>query len=137
MIRPDPAPFASSTGASEAWSPVADRAITQAITKWNLDKVGWRGFESLPWVQALSQRYPDMEQIGHTCSTHDGKYKDEVRDLVGAIDRKDFADVRSYFVGKLALEELSCRMSGAGAGLCDKRGAFLDIFEMLKTPPPA
>ncbi|NDD28654.1 MAG: hypothetical protein EB084_10360 [Proteobacteria bacterium] len=125
------------SSATEAWSPSSDVAISQAISKWKLDQVGWRGFESLPWVTALHEKYPDVKQIASTCSSRNERYRDEVTTLVAHIDRRDFGDVKSYFVGKLALEELSCRRSGAGAGMCDKRTAFMSIFEMLKQGPPA
>lgn len=138
MIRPEPTPGTSalSRDAGEPWGATPDRAIAQAISKWNLDQVGWRGFEALPWVEALHARLPDVKHIAQTASSHNGRYKDEVQALVLGLDRRDYTEVRAYFVGKLALEELSCRRSGAGAGLCDKRTAFLDIFERLKTPPP-
>jgi len=133
MIQPDrTSPNSRGPERADAWSPVSDRAIGQAISRWELDKVGWRGFESLPWVTALHKKYPAVPRIASTCSSHDNRYRDEVTELLGDIEPADFGDVKSYFVGKLALEELSCRLSGAGGGMCDKRAAYLVIFDMMK-----
>lgn len=116
---------------AEPWSTHSDRAIEQAIRRWNLQQVGWRGFEGQPWVRDLQRKYPDVAQLAQTCSSHDPKFRDDLVDLLGKIDDEDFPAVRDFFVGKLALEDLSCRLSGAAGGLCDKKGAYLQMFDML------
>ncbi len=113
------------------WSRKSDAAIAQAIARYDLERVGWRGFEAQPWVGVLKRRYPAVDRIAHTCSSHDNRYQGEFRDLLDEVAPADHAALKSFFIGKLALEELSCRRSGAAAGLCDKRAAYLQIFEML------
>ena len=47
-----------------------------------------------------------------------------------ASSKEDKKGIHNYFMGKLGLEELSCRMNGAGSGNCDKRTAFFEICRM-------
>jgi len=129
---PDRGAAVPQQGPLAKWSDNHERAIDEAISRWNLQRVGWMGFESLPWVHALKEKYPDVDTIAHTCTIHDNKFKKQVPALLDEIEPQDFNAVRSYFVGKLALEELSCRLSGAGAGLCDKRAAYIQIFDILR-----
>ncbi|MBX9948691.1 MAG: hypothetical protein K2Y39_05995 [Candidatus Obscuribacterales bacterium] len=112
------------------WSTHADGAIVEAINGFGLIKLGWKGFDELPWVAELHVKYPALQNIAlHASSALDCKLQD-VADLFAAATTEDRRAIRSYFVGKLALEKLSCNRSGAGAGMCDKFGAFLKIFEL-------
>lgn len=52
----------------------------------------------------------------------------QVLELASAQEKQQ---IRAYFTAKLALEDLSCRTNGAGAGACDKKAAFLEIFFRL------
>lgn len=113
------------------WPDKAEAAIHVAIGKWNLSRVGWRGFEAQPWVVSLKEKYPEVERIARTCSGPQGEHIAASRKLIQHADAEDVAGIKSYFAGKLALEELSCQRNGAGAGLCDKRSAFLRIFDVL------
>lgn len=115
------------------WSRKADCAINQAIDRFELRRLGWRGFEELPWVLELFKRYPLAREIAWTCSSISGSKIDELQQVLSGAGKEDRQLLQSYFVGKLALEELSCRLSGAGAGACDKRAAFLQIFHHLQT----
>lgn len=128
----DATPPGAAQGPLARWSDHPDTAIETAITRWSLNRVGWRGFEGLPWVTALKEKYPDVDHIAHTCTIHDNKFKKQVPALLDEVAPEDLCAVQSYFVGKLALEELSCRANGSMAGLCDKRAAYMQIFDMLK-----
>jgi hypothetical protein len=119
------------SGPLAAWPERSDAAIATAIDRWSLNRVGWRGFDALPWVKSLKEKYPEVERIASTCSGAQGEHVAASRKLIAGAEADDRAAIRSYFVGKLALEELSCRLSGAGAGLCDKRSAFMRIFEVM------
>jgi hypothetical protein len=115
------------------WSGKPDVAISDAIHRYGLSRVGWRGFHKLPWVKATVEKYPLAAEIASSASSHKpDDYRKSLGKLLRDVEPEDFAAVQSWFVGKLALEELSCRMNGSGAGACDKRAAYMDIFEMLK-----
>ena len=112
------------------WSTDVDAAIAEAITGFKLFQLGWKGFEELPWVMELHAKYPDIKDIAIYASSILGSKLIEVAALFENADANDRPGIRSYFVGKLALERLSCNRGGAGAGMCDKFGAFLQIFEL-------
>lgn len=114
-----------------SWPDDPTAAIRVAIGKWSLNRVGWRGFEAQPWVGRLKEKYPEVERIARTCSGPQGEHVAATRKLVAHADAEDVPAIKSYFVGKLALEELSCQRNGAGAGLCDKRSAFMRLFSVI------
>lgn len=104
--------------------------MNKCISKWDLTHLGWRGFEQLDWVSDITNKYPECVHIAHTCSSmdQDKPYLDQVKDLMdSATSAADKKGIHNYFMGKLGLEELSCRNSGGAGGLCDKKGAFIDI----------
>lgn len=122
-----------STGSSTD-SYQAVQAEMQAMTReHNLRQVGWRGFDQVDWVQDITSRYPRAVEIGHECSSHRPGYLDDVKELFSEALPEHKKDLHRYFIGKLALEELSCQMSGAAAGACDKRAAYLDICRLTRT----
>ncbi len=104
----------------------------QAIRKWDLEKLGWRGFQQLDWVEDITNKYPEAVNIAHTCSSHTPGFLDQVSDLCDGIPKEDQRQIHNYFVGKLGLEELSCRRSGPMGGLCDKKNAFIQICQYTK-----
>lgn len=110
----------------------ADIAIREATSRWSLSRVGWRGFEALPWVKSLKGQYPEIERIATTCSGPRGEHLAATRKLLADAEPADVPAIQSYFSGKLALEELSCQRNGAGAGACDKRAAYLAIYDVMK-----
>ncbi len=119
------------SGGTRAENDKAMREANKAISQWGLQKCGWRGFQQFDWVQDITNKYPDAEHIAHTCSSHNQDYLEKVADLFdSASSMEDKKQLHKYFVGKLALEELSCRLSGAAGGLCDKKRAYLDICRM-------
>ncbi|MBQ7568564.1 hypothetical protein IJT17_07150 [bacterium] len=107
------------------------REMNKCISKWDLKSLGWRGFQQLDWVSNITNKYPDAEHIAHTCSSHTPGYLDQVQELMdSASSVEDKKEIHKYFMGKLGLEELSCRNSGAAGGLCDKKRAFLEICRL-------
>ena len=107
------------------------RDMNRCIDKWDLKHLGWRGFEKLDWVTDITNKYPEAVNIAHTCSSHTPGYLDQVQDLFdGVKSSSDKKELHKYFVGKLGLEELSCRNSGAAGGLCDKKRAYLEICRL-------
>ena len=115
----------------QVWADTADAVIAQAIERFRLFKLGWIGFDQLEWVGALYAAHPEARDIALTCSIHSGGFMERVRDLFDACSKDDRLLMLNYFIGKLALEELSCRRSGSAAGLCDKKSAFLQIWHYL------
>ena len=113
----------------------ADRDVEGAIRRWQLDSRqvgGWMGFDRQPFVQQVYRDYPEARELAHTCSSQRPEYQDQARGLFEGAAPEDRTRLGDYFLGKLALEELSCRLSGAGAGLCDKRAAFMRIWEIAQ-----
>lgn len=107
------------------------RQMNKGISNWQLEKLGWRGFQELDWVENITNKYPEAVNIAHTCSSHTPGYLDQVQDLFdSAKSSADQKELHNYFVGKLGLEELSCRRSGAAGGLCDKKRAYMDICRL-------
>lgn len=115
---------------STNWPASPEQAATRAISDMGLRQKGWRGFDQLPWVKDVAERYPQAIELAHTCSSHRPEYKDQATDLFYSTPQEDRALLRDYFAGKLGLEELSCQRSGAAAGLCDKRAAFREIYKI-------
>lgn len=87
------------------------------------------GFENLEWVKKLKAQYPAIEAIATNTSSILGVRLPEVTQLFSQAAAEDRPAIRSYFVAKLALEKLSCDRGGAGAGICDKYSAYLQIFD--------
>lgn len=129
--------FNSNIGTSGRSGASADKVMreaNQAINKWDLQHLGWRGFQQLDWVEDITNKYPEAVNIAHTCSSHTPGYLDQVEDLFSNIKTEDDKKgVHNYFVGKLGLEELSCRNSGGAGGLCDKKRAYLEICQLTST----
>jgi hypothetical protein len=119
--------FATSISQSYPDDPTA--ATNQAIGRMELTK-GWQNFMQQPWVKDLGERYPSAIELSHTCSAHRPEYKQQAEDLLYSAPIQDRQQLRNFFLGKLGLEELSCRRSGAGAGACDKRAAFMEIYRI-------
>jgi hypothetical protein len=119
--------LAASSSQSYPNDPTA--ATNQAISRMELTK-GWQNFMQQPWVKDLGERYPSAIELSHTCSAHRPEYKQQAEDLLYSAPIQDRQQLRNFFLGKLGLEELSCRRSGAGAGACDKRAAFMEIYRI-------
>ena len=119
--------LAASSSQSYPNDPTA--ATNQAISRMELTK-GWQNFMQQPWVKELGERYPSAIDLSHTCSAHRPEYKQQAEDLLYSAPIQDRQQLRNFFLGKLGLEELSCRRSGAGAGACDKRAAFMEIYRI-------
>lgn len=113
------------------WCSHPTGAVEQAINLFKLQAIGWRGFEEFDWVKQILTRYPLANEIALKCSAISGNMLEELALLMNQATPEDRFSIRSFFVCKLALEELSCRRNGAGAGMCDKRAAFMDIFRDL------
>ncbi len=114
------------------WSRNPERAIEEAIQRYKLFALGWRGFDALDWVSQLLKTYPLVKEIASKSSSISGLMLEELDALLTSASKQDRPLIHDYFVGKLALEELSCRANGAGAGACDKRAAFRQIFCFLQ-----
>ena len=41
------------------------REANQAISKWDLQHLGWRGFQQLDWVEDITNKYPEAVNIAH------------------------------------------------------------------------
>lgn len=131
MIRSYPSPVIRSSSRPRS----ADRDVDRAIRRWQLDSRtvgGWRGFDKQPFVQSVYRDYPAAQELATTCSSHRPEFQEQARELFESAAPEDRQRLGDYFLGKLALEELSCRLSGAGAGLCDKRAAFLKIWDIAQ-----
>lgn len=115
------------------WSRQPDIAIRQALERFELRLLGWRGFESLDWVRALHERFPGLAPLATSCSSIHGIGLDRLAALLANASKEEGQLVQTYFICKLALEELSCRASGAGAGACDKRAAYLAICKQMQS----
>lgn len=114
------------------WSAEPEGAVAEAIRMFNLKQIGWMGFDNIPWVRELKMQFPQVEEIALYCSSISGAKLKEVDVLFRGAEASARSALRAYFVAKLALEKLSCMRSGAGAGLCDKYSAYLQIFEQTK-----
>lgn len=117
-------------GTIHEWNINVHSAIVEAISRFELRRLGWRGFESLEWVKELKMQYPVIEAIATNTSSISGVLSPAVMQLFAEARADDRQTIRNYFIAKLALEKLSCDRSGAGAGMCDKYSAYLQIFEL-------
>ena len=123
-------PSATQTSSPPAWSSRPEVAANQAIAAFGLQQKGWMGFDMMPWVADLRQDYPQAFSLATTCSSTRPEFREQAQTLLAEAPARDRPRLRDYFAGKLGLEELSCRRSGAGAGMCDKRSAFQEIYTM-------
>jgi hypothetical protein len=121
---------AFSSPSSSSWPQKPEAAANQAISLWGLKQKGWMGFDKIPWVAKVKEEYPEAISLAQTCSIHRPEFRESAASLLEAAPASDRPLLRDYFAGKLGLEELSCRRSGAGAGMCDKRSAFQEIYQM-------
>ena len=119
-----------STRSPESWPQQAEAGANRAIAKWGLLQKGWMGFDQSPWVAQLKEDYPQALRLAQTCSIHRPEFREQASELFQTAPAEDRPRLRDYFAGKLGLEELSCRRSGAGAGMCDKRSAFQEIYQI-------
>lgn len=119
----------SSSSSAQRFSDEPATACQQAISSFQLTR-GWQAFGQDPWVADLTQRIPQAQNLATTCSAHRPEYQQQAKDLFLAHSQEDRLLLKDYFLGKLGLEELSCRRSGAGAGACDKRAAFMEIYRI-------
>jgi hypothetical protein len=101
-----------------------------AISRWGLKQKGWMGFDALPWVAKVREDYPEAIALAQRCSVHRPEFREQAQGLFQETPTTDRPALRDYFAGKLGLEILSCRRSGAGAGMCDKRSAYMEIYEI-------
>jgi hypothetical protein len=126
-------PKSVAVGPGGPWPGNYDVCVRSAISRWNLRQSGWRGFEAQPWVRQLKKQYPDIEPLASSASGPTGPHLEAARHLFESAPKADRQSIQSYFVGKMALEELSCQLSGPMAGLCDKRSAYVAIWDLSKS----
>jgi len=117
---------------ARSWPDAPERGASQAISEFGLRQKGWRGFDELPWVKEVKERFPAAVSLAQSCSAHRPEYRQQAVDLFEATPQSDRALLRDYFAGKLGLEELSCQLSGSGAGSCDKRAAYMEIYAIAQ-----
>lgn len=108
-----------------------DVDVAYAIERFELRRRGWQGFEALPWVEEIQRLYPAIRQLAASASMITREFYEPAHQLFEAARTDDRAVIGEYFLGKLALEQLSCNMFGAGAGACDRRAAYLAIWEIF------
>ncbi len=123
----NPAPLGSH---APSWPAQPEAGANQAIAQWGLLQKGWMGFDQIPWVAELRKDYPEAISLAQTCSITRPEFREQVTELFQQAPAEDRPRLRDYFAGKLGLEELSCRRNGAGAGMCDKRSAFQEIYQI-------
>ncbi|MBT9585740.1 hypothetical protein IV102_20535 [bacterium] len=120
----------ASTSTPRSWPERPEQGAQQAISEFGLRQKGWMGFDKVAWVQDVRERYPAAIQLAQSCSASRPEYKEQAEHLFYSTPAEDRPLLRDYFAGKLGLEELSCQLSGAGAGMCDKRTAFMEIYSI-------
>lgn len=108
-----------------------ESAVKSAIAQFELRRLGWRGFSALPWVNRLTTTYPIIAKIDAEASIIGGGFREPATTLMASAAAADREAICRYFLGKLALEQLSCDQHGAGAGACDRRAAYLEIWETV------
>lgn len=119
------------------WSDKPIEVISAAIYLFSLRELGWRGFEALAWVKEIKRTYPAIAELASSATTNQGDFITPARELFENACPLDRPGIQSYFIGKLALEHLSCQFSGVAALNCDKRAAFMQIWELSKRYVPA
>ncbi len=120
---------------SIVWPTDCQAAAVLAIRIFSLHR-GWRAFSNDEWVVYLLARYPIIQDIVACCSSLRANALQQQICMVNNIAAsagQDTALIVAFFAAKLGLEELSCRMSGAGARSCDKRSAYWAILYSLLT----
>jgi hypothetical protein len=108
-----------------------DYAVRAAVAEFDLYNLGWQRFHALDWVRELDERYQIID-LSYAVSSYLGFRLDEARRLFEQADVDDRQGILNFFAGKQALEELSCRRSGAGAGACDKRCGYSEIVRLYE-----
>lgn len=116
--------------------------VREAITAFQLRKYGWRGFEYHPAVLALKARVPELAWLAINASVHNAvPWLAEATAMLCRAHLNQRQELRSYFAGRLALEQLSSWLWGPGAGPCDKLSAFIELYLLALTwcraAPPA
>ncbi len=103
-------------------------AAAAARQLFELRVLGWRGLEEADEVRQLHERCPGLKPAATLVSAYKNNYE-PVHQVFLDASVEDRRRLRAYFAGRLTLEEISCALSGAGAGSCDKRAAFMQIWD--------
>jgi hypothetical protein len=115
-----------------------DRAQRELTGLLRLEQTKAAGLDSQ--LGAVLDRYPRARDLARYCalSMNSGRVDDYQPDVeaartflreTAAVSLPDAKLLQTWFLGKLALEELSCRYQG-GAPFCTKRQIFYLIAEM-------
>lgn len=123
------------TFSSIIWPMDSQQAAELSIRLFALQR-GWRAFNSEEWVVYLLARYPVIQSTALSCSSLQPEaLQEQIRVVINIATSagEDQALIVAFFAAKLGLEELSCRLNGAGARLCDKRLAYWAILQSLLT----
>lgn len=118
------------TYVSPNWGHNAEAARSMAIAHYRLNELGWKGFDELDWAAALLKKYPEVPVILLACNIGKPASFNALTELSSEMSETDRHRLRDYIVGKLGLEELSCRRSGPGSGSCDRRSALYRCVEI-------
>ncbi len=114
-------PGNTSTAAIEA-------AVNESFSLDNLERDGWAGFISRPWVSDLLNRYPELSKIA---SLPASDLTEAARQLFDrAVNLHDRVALRAYFKGLLELQSLSCQHAGALGSLCKRGAVYNQVYEM-------
>lgn len=98
-------------------------AVARATAVFKLRALGWAGLEHAQEVVDLKSRCPELHHAANVVSEYVQNYE-VVWSVIRKASSADRQEIRGYLVGRLALELLSCHLSGASAGSCDKLAAF-------------
>lgn len=115
---------------SPNWTSDVDGTKKQAIAIYDLTRLGWQGFDKLDWAVALLAKHPSIPVI--MIATHSGSQSsfDALQALAAGMSAEDRHRFRDYIIGKLALEELSCRRNGPGSGASQSLAAMHRCAEL-------
>jgi len=115
------------------WPLDSQSAAEMSIRLFSLHR-GWRAVYGDEWVIYVLARYPIIQQIALSCSVlRPEALQEQIRIILTTARNAgdDRALVVAFFAVKLGLEELSCRLNGAGARSCDKRAAYWKVLQSL------
>jgi len=125
--------MATATYVSPDWGTNAEAAKVKAISFYRLEQLGWKGFDELDWAEQLLHKFPSIGMILLACNIGNPSSFDALTRLANSMSGEDRHHLRDYIIGKLGLEELSCRRSGPGSGNCDRRSALHRCTEICLT----